>query len=1546
MSDDADMAKIKLERAAQNDFIKLEVSLNAAPKEFKKVYGYLYFSVATEGANLINNFTAAQASENIRLYVLCILTSTGKYYKRSYPDQEFGPYISLFSILFSREKTTDVAVGSIWYSAYHNYNYNISSITMSEDRTDLPKEVKAKEKKHKSMVDAFVEIFKENDAFNFGQIVALGLIANINPMARDTVIAGAKILMQYEFYFTQLLRVALSTPILGGENDLKELKARAGTIEHLIVGLISTVVHEGKEYTVHSLVTKAGNRPENLAVFASCFARSVDITYDNIRIFVDKLDHLDQDLLKALITSYASTSLPYKEGKIVYDHPFPVVSMNTLENEEEIREIIERAKPARISNERATRFNEIRTGARTTGIVNLSELELKHHITLPSAVKNRRFKDLKKDILEDQNFVLNQLLGNNSGTLDTVAFTSDFVYLMLKSILNRSETRRITDLVFDREKALRDQISDIEYKANIIVELLARCDEALLDALAREPRMPQDALSKTLIFLQKLEDTVLESMGYTLATVLLGASQEFIIKHFDSFRIATEFYFSAQPGLELRKVYSLAEKIATGGGSFASLKKILSYCADNKDYSVITLLSDLDCRLDHMDLIVDWITSLSIRDVRTLGESSNVEFARLLKINSIEKIKVVASIILKFGDKISKEQYGQIFTHIVRHDIYYAKLLKSYLFAPDTSSMPTESRIKFVLSTLDQLERAQVVFSENNLKRFEYDRSDLITKITKIKRKNTDNEQGYNLFSIEQTELFKCAISVYERARYYKDLTTNEMREKALHLKRERALLKENSLPEKRQLDLEYLALNMELMYRETAMFPWNTQLLSVLNVVIHGHMHVIQRIDTAQGKSLTSALLASYFHFIEHTVDITSSYNYLAKRDLKKFSSFYDSLGIAHASNPIDPTSDVHEYKEGGVNLGTPSNLALFLAITYFHDHTRQLWHNSKRSVISDEGDDVMTYPINSILAVPLMRTTQEESRTLFEHVLYFVGTESFKNEKVSRQSDVENFILYIDYVFKRYDSSYSHKLTPMQLRDLQADTRPEAKKLYLLYKAINKCPNFEDMVDKFLDAALLAGTLREGIDYALLKEDMTDDKLWSAVPLTKKQPSKGAQFGNAVQPFLHLLIERQYPNYKGRFDIFAPADTIFNISPTSYFYSYRFTGGIIVAMSGTVGGAEEREEFRLVYHTLAFSIPPFEPDIKTITRFEVEDQDAQYAKMFEVLNMTQGRPVIIFCDDAQEAERVLNRLTSEITHNATIGFHLRAASFNDTGTTEEIVAVAGNDNQFTVTTGMLERGVDFQTKNKGGFVVIGLREDVTQSSLEQSAGRSGRRGQPGDVVLIFNKQLYKGSIDEHIKAKSHKEALQRSRHRSLSAVMQYFNQCNLGKVSSMVRCNDFLSKTWAKLLKENDQAPIESKKSLLALRGKLVEAAKKEYPVITKKIDAYLKQIDAPPPAKIDEEFGNNPMLPEFADAIVPYPANRRCDSQNWQDLQTRLVEGDLKSLALIPEFTPTASSLLSISHVVQRVPATSKIRRLGTSSDLDRNARAHPISRFDIP
>jgi|GEM_PF-3600513 len=1469
--------------------------LAKAPKEIIQHSCYASCGVVAPDCSLVEDFTTKQAAENVKLLSLNILSSIGGHYDPLYPDQEMTEYLSLFNVLFTEVKIYhDIEFSTGSYIIEQDLNRNSSYARPKHPGIkEVPKEVEDREKAHKKIVGTFTGIYKENPVFNFTQVVALGLVDILDHNLTEVVINRSKELLQYNGYFTQMLRVLLSTPAATIDvcnSDLGELLERTKAIVKVIDQLFIPMKHDNKDALAHTLITQNGKHPENLVFFAACFGQEKEIDENKINLFLSKTKALDSVLKDQLFESLVTTQLPYASGKII-SNQFPVMTLEDLEHPDVIRHKIEMAKKLRISSVDKTKFNDANVRAIELSQIDFNALADKHNLSLPDELKSKRFSDIRKNILEDKEFIKVNFF-HDLDDQDAIKKISSDLAVAIFSVFSshnigwKDEVQKSMAFLFNPEKRLEEQFLGIESSYPYLLELLGKCKDAhekeqLLDYLLAEPKIPYHARGRVLAYLNSLDCGILKTRNYTLPLLVKNAGNKIIGQYFDIFALATDGFIKSDIGIDLEKLYRLLESLADAKYNNANIKTITEYCLKHKNYSIIPVLAKLDGEADHIDEIVSWMVHVSPQHIERLDDLLGDNFKTVLAIKEIKKIKIIMDLALKLNSDLSQKRYSLLIEHIMKHDVDYATLISSYLLVDQINGLPQKDKIDIIFDKLDHPEMAQNIFSQHNLARFNYDHDRVLTKIKEVIGKNTSDGKGKSLVEEEQTRLYYLFTRIMGKAAAASVLNSNEIRSKVIELKHRRMLLKKDTVLEREQIDVDYLALSFEALYRTTGKFPRDTQILSVL-IGITNPNHIIEEIATGQGKSIiTAPLYAAYLCFTGQTVDVVSSSQELAEKDRQEFAPFYQGLGLASSRSIITANSEINVYMKGGINYAIASDLALFRANREFYSNTTDLELNTDVSLIADEVDFALTSGINYKLASALVKTTQEEARVLFGYIIDFSSSPIFKNDGLGREDDVKNLKLCLDYQFQQYNSSYRYPLSLVQVNELMHSSDLQAQKLYILHSALSKAgKRMDQLFDKLLSAVVTAQKLVEGKDYVILKEDINNkEKLLQVTPIIKDQPSKGTVFGEGVQPFLHLLAEKNHPDLKQRFDVSIPSYTVFNVSPKNFFDYYRLAGGKIIGLTGTAGSKEDIEEFREKNKMLAFNIPRYEEDKKIITREEVANKEEQYKKVHTILDtLPSDRPIIIFSESTKEAEQVFQEMNKHRPQS-----QLYAASQQDTASLKEILDNASKNGSLTITTPMLGRGTDFYTSYPQGFLAINLCTDITYSTLMQIYGRVARNGHPGEVKSLFNREQFGTSVESHMLEIAENEKQTRMKSQPLTDVLRYFNHKSQDNTVNAIKINEFITEVWDKLLKDNYSQLAEGKKSYSELRDELVVRLKERYPILSQHLERYLEQLDGGVPNKIDGLYPKDSSSMECgldgcnldAEALFDYHANNEVAS-----------------------------------------------------------------------
>ncbi len=577
---------------------------------------------------------------------------------------------------------------------------------------------------------------------------------------------------------------------------------------------------------------------------------------------------------------------------------------------------------------------------------------------------------------------------------------------------------------------------------------------------------------------------------------------------------------------------------------------------------------------------------------------------------------------------------------------------------------------------------------------------------------------------------------------------------------REKLQDEKTSSEDKITLQLTALALARETLFRTTGKFPYSTQVISVIDAILNGR-NIMQQINTGEGKSLTSAMLAFMRWMNGDTVDICTSSNLLAGDFIEEFSSFFSYLQIPHSSSPINAASVSEDYKVGGINCGEVAQMALF--------HSRMQisgqWKDSeKHSIILDEAD-----------------------HTIFDDATQYRYAINF-------QSNTSEYNLY-DWMYYAINQFIE---TP-QFLSLEADIVCDIRNArnHLIHEAKNDYQKHlvgcltDNEIDTWLDAALAAKHLKEKTHFVIKEKETefvmgVETECYKAKPLrvqknkegkvTTGLVSEGSQFSKGIQQFLHARLNTalEKEGKEAKFIVTPEISPVTSISSKSFLEYYQNRGPII-GITGTIGNFEEIQELKSKYGFDLHKIPPHRANVCVYHEpVKAKSETDKHKKVLAQVKhrLRQGnrwfwnrdgkpQPIKIFCDDIQEARELYEFVEKEIKKDRNLWskftrendkFNLQlfdgseAVCSAQPGSKIDYAQwkkAAGRPGCISISTvGAASRGTDIEPvadfsdtpgKHPDGLLTINATTVDSERALRQMQGRSGRSGQPGEVLTFY---------------------------------------------------------------------------------------------------------------------------------------------------------------------------------------------------------------------
>ena len=498
-------------------------------------------------------------------------------------------------------------------------------------------------------------------------------------------------------------------------------------------------------------------------------------------------------------------------------------------------------------------------------------------------------------------------------------------------------------------------------------------------------------------------------------------------------------------------------------------------------------------------------------------------------------------------------------------------------------------------------------------------------------------------------------------------LSDEELKTKTPYLK--------NELQNGKTLDdiiVEAYAVCREAAYRVTGLKAYPVQLAGA--VAIHGGN--IAEMKTGEGKTLTAVFPAYLNALTGDGVHIVTVNEYLAQRETNgEIGEIYRFLGLTVGLNLREISRE--EKKQAylcDILYSTNSELGF----DYLRDHMvaykEQMVQRPLNYAIIDEVDSIL---------IDEARTPLIISGGAMDKSMAYIQADTFAK----------------------------------RLKDEDYELDVETKTIVLTPSGINKAERFFGVNNLYdikyvtlvhhINNALKANYIfHNGVEYVVQDGEVLIVDSFTGRILKGRQYSEG----------LHQAIEA-----KENVEIKKETITVATITYQNYFRMYK-------KLSGMTGTAKtEEEEFRDIYNMYVVEVPTNRPvirDDKPDLLFYTKE--AKFNALVEEIKRRHelGQPILVGTADVETSELVSHMLQKE---------HLAHEVLNakNNAREAEIVALAGQKGQITISTNMAGRGTDIKlgegVKELGGLCVLGTERHESRRIDNQLRGRSGRQGDPG---------------------------------------------------------------------------------------------------------------------------------------------------------------------------------------------------------------------------
>ncbi len=543
------------------------------------------------------------------------------------------------------------------------------------------------------------------------------------------------------------------------------------------------------------------------------------------------------------------------------------------------------------------------------------------------------------------------------------------------------------------------------------------------------------------------------------------------------------------------------------------------------------------------------------------------------------------------------------------------------------------------------------------------------------------------------------------------------------------------------QRRLYALGLMREVMYRTTGQFAYSTQMLALIDCMMH-EGDVISNIDTGQGKSLIDMMKASLLWLESDRVDLSTSSIVDAKRDLELYGPFLSLLGIPHGTHPITTdtslesiTTDTmrNEYKSKGINISTMAKFALFdekmraegKTIGSSTDRVSLVMNESDFTILDDR-------TIYRYAATNPQTALTEKQEWVYEAINAFVqGDERFRVGNTTKAEDVLNLRQY-----------------------LLKEAKTRGQNASFIGRKISN-PQLLEWIES---AILVNYQLQENVDYVITDKPITKkirgvqrDTYAAKILQIDGKVSPDTQYGKGMQQLLYAKLNKE-KRCNPPFVLEPQTKTIISFNNKNRIDYYRSKKGYIWGSSGTVGfGGEIDLQYRKYGFGFSALQPHQEKQVLHHDALEYETQEAHFEAIFKRIsdNRQQKKnipPTLVFLKDIETAKEFKKYLGTK----GFLGQHDQL--YTGVGDEEAVIAKAADPGMITITTPALGRNTDIKYPEIGMNVIVGFLSP--KRPRIQMAGRTGRQGSKGQVDYLYNKSDYPGKTMEDVEREFEKKA------------------------------------------------------------------------------------------------------------------------------------------------------------------------------------------------
>jgi|GEM_PF-6020211 preprotein translocase subunit SecA len=507
------------------------------------------------------------------------------------------------------------------------------------------------------------------------------------------------------------------------------------------------------------------------------------------------------------------------------------------------------------------------------------------------------------------------------------------------------------------------------------------------------------------------------------------------------------------------------------------------------------------------------------------------------------------------------------------------------------------------------------------------------------------------------------------------------------------------------------LACLRELFYRSSGKFPNQTQIMSVWLSLTDQKVGL--NINTGEGKSITSALIAAMRWVQGYQASVVTSDSVLAARDLASVQPFFEMLGID--SGLIDGGSQNDTcFKD--IVYSTPSDLEL-----YFGQAVQNGWQlkTGKRALILDEAD---YHLIDSQFDYNLVKgggNQQSTNKAIYRSIAQFINGQSVKTDNMTTQEVSTLFQKFISHL--QHDGQIQSRLKERFGESIQWDDQHTQ----------TTCENW---LKSAIQAWQVKQSNRDGDKtHYVIDEVNKFGRLYKVCTLYDAQNRKDpdAQYNDGVQAFLHT-----FEDLEGKGDFWVEDEPHLQITSNFNRLAKRYTADqhVLTGITGTLGSQQELKYLQQKYGFELYKVPTHKKN-QRIEKKKIycKNQKKQEAEIRKIIKNNKNRPILIFAQNTdQDAERLLSSLQGKLGDRELIN----VCQMDQVKEKKELEKTFSN--QVIIANDKWGRGTDLKLNDKAkqkGLLVIHTCP-LHDRSFGQRSGRTARHGEKGEVIEVYAQQ------------------------------------------------------------------------------------------------------------------------------------------------------------------------------------------------------------------